>query len=205
MKTSVIKFTQILLVFLVGGLFVFVFRNPEFFGYTENPFSLYSKDTINRTVGVLVALDRGKREKAEAVFEGIKKEILDEEFRGKHTVHQRAMLTYFLVRIQEKGLDVAGTLIESIEPITMTQTDISRMWHYLTYKKRRELIERGIDIDVWFVDLGDWVPPSKPTPDVSTLPYPCLCCGYNEDTWEYALWKMGKGPKPVKGRWSRVP
>lgn len=162
-----------------------------------NRFSLEAKNPIDRTIGVLIALDDGVKDKAKAekvlkVFKDIKKELLSEGFRGDESVHSKAMLVYFLLRIKSHGgLEVEDKVIDKIEPMTLTVTDISRVWYYLAHKEREKLGE-----DVY----GKWENPPYPPGELR-----CKCCGYTQATWEYIAWKFGQGEKPVRGDWAIVP
>lgn len=101
---------------------------------TPSKFTLDAKDIVDRMIGILIALSKGKRDEAKKAFAGVKRELTKKKVKqlNNYTV---AMLYYFALRLRSYGLRLDENIMAELSVKPKTSDSDAQTWYNLALKE----------------------------------------------------------------------
>lgn len=103
-------------------------------GITPIRFTLDAKDIVDRMIGILIALSKGRRDEAEKAFAGVKRELTVKKVKqlNNYTV---AMLYYFALRLRSYGFRLDENVMAKLSVKPRTSDSDAQTWYNLALKE----------------------------------------------------------------------
>lgn len=117
-------------------------------------FTLDATDIVDRMIGILIALSKGKRGEAEKAFTGVKNELTPKKIKRLDPA-RRAMACYFAARLAMYGLKLSYDVMAKL-PELKAMTDKARAWLNLALKEGGRPYETVVPTGVESSDYLAW-------------------------------------------------
>lgn len=99
---------------------------------TPTRFTFDAKDIVDRMIGILVVLSKGKRDEAEKAFAGVKRELTSKKA-NKLFETERAKIYYFTCRLTQYGLRLDSDVMTKLR--VKPKSDSALAWYNLALKE----------------------------------------------------------------------